>query len=126
MPSFLLRLNLLLVAAGGPAAGWALHLVGGALNYAYLDAQGPAATPFRYQITARIYFNREPGSSNPDGSPTLTFRIYNKTTQGLLQVNVARNSFTEITPPLLPGCSLQAPQMTSYSSRAVWWVSAAS
>ena len=126
MPA-LLRLNLLLWLLVAPAAGWASHLVGGALNYAYLDAQGPTATPFRYHITARIYFNKEPGSSNPDGSPTLTFRIYNKTTQGLLlQVNVARNSFTEITPPLLPGCSLQAPRVTSYSSRAVWWVSAAS
>ncbi|GAA3951833.1 hypothetical protein GCM10022406_37050 [Hymenobacter algoricola] len=106
---------LLLVGLGwGRRTAEATHLVGGELNYTYLDAKGSATAPFRYQITARIYFNKEPDSSNPNGSLNITLSIYSKAASrvGLLQLSVPRRNFTEITPPLLPGCVSQAPRVT--------------
>ncbi|RYU79316.1 gliding motility-associated C-terminal domain-containing protein [Hymenobacter persicinus] len=116
MPIPLLRTCfLLLIWLGlGLGSAGASHLVGGELNYVYLDANGPAGKPYRYQITARIYFNKEPGSSNPNGSISVPIEVFSKGPggQSLEQLIVPRRSFSEITPPLLPGCSLQAPRVT--------------
>jgi gliding motility-associated-like protein len=115
MPAVYLRSAfLLLLWLGAGLRARASHLVGGELNYTYLDANGPTAAPFRYQITARIYFNKEPDSSNPNGSASINLAIYGKgaSSASLLQVMVPRRSYSEITPPALPGCSAQAPRVT--------------
>lgn len=92
MPKPLLRrllagLFLLLLCVGSAAAS---HLLGGGLTYRYLDANGPAATPFRYQLTALVYINSEcaPGtipSNLPDGRGNLFVTIYDKRTGNRLR-----------------------------------------
>lgn len=106
---FLLLLGLL---TERPAA--ATHLVGGELTYRYLDAQGSAATPYRYTISARVYFNKEIGSLLPYGNPSITIQVYsNAVGQALVQnLTIPRKSVAEITPPTVPGCPLQVPRVT--------------
>ncbi|WP_324670609.1 gliding motility-associated C-terminal domain-containing protein [Hymenobacter sp. GOD-10R] len=92
----------------------ASHLVGGELTYKFLDAAGPVSQPFRYRVTARIYFNKEDGSAAPNGTPSIPIRLYSKAPgKGLLlSVNVLRDSFVEITPATPPGCAALAPRVT--------------
>lgn len=92
----------------------ASHLVGGELTYRFLDATGPVNQPFRYQVTARIYCSKEMGSSSPDGPASIPLALYSKAPgRGLLlAVNVLRDSFAEVTPSALPGCTLQGPRVT--------------
>lgn len=89
-----------------PAA--ATHLLGGEMNYKYLDANGPANAPFRYQITVLVYLNKEPGSVAPDGRPSVDITFYNKSQGGarISTVTVPRTSFVEITPPSPGTCTL--------------------
>lgn len=105
---------LLLWVLIGPAPAWATHLVGGELTYKFLDAAGPASQPWRYQVTARIYCSKEPGSSSPDGPLFIPLKLYSKTSGKalLVAVNVLRDSFAEITPPTPPGCLALAPRVT--------------
>jgi hypothetical protein len=95
-----------------PAA--ATHLVGGELTYKFLDAGGGAANPYRYEITALVYFNKEQGSTAPDGNPTLPLVINSKGANAtrLLTLNMPRRSFSEITPAGLPGCTQAVPRVT--------------
>jgi gliding motility-associated-like protein len=92
----------------------ATHLVGGELTYRFVDAKGPATAPFRYEIRALVYFNKEQGSTAPDGSPNIPIIIYSKAAGGarLLTLNVLRSSFSEITPTNQPGCSQTVPRVT--------------
>ncbi|QNH61684.1 gliding motility-associated C-terminal domain-containing protein [Hymenobacter sediminicola] len=116
MPATLLRICLLtlLWLVAGLRTTTATHLVGGELSYVYLDARGTTANPYRYQITARVYFNKEVGSAAPNGSATLPITVFSKEAnpRQLVQVNVGRRSFSEITPALLPGCTERAPRVT--------------
>ncbi len=47
-------LSLLLVAGISPKAG-ATHIMGGEITYRYLNDTGPAATPFTYRVTVKVY-----------------------------------------------------------------------
>ena len=103
-----------LMAAMLPAA--ASHLVGGELTYKYLDATGPAGTPFRYQLTALVYFSKEPGSSAPDGTGVVPIIVYDKaqpSSAPLLNINVERGLYRElITPFGTRDCPVQVPVVT--------------
>ncbi|GAA4495880.1 hypothetical protein GCM10023172_08340 [Hymenobacter ginsengisoli] len=44
-----------MLLAGGPAQ--ATHLLGGEMTYRYIDSNGPAAAPYRYEITVTVYNN---------------------------------------------------------------------
>jgi gliding motility-associated-like protein len=105
---------LLLWLLGGLLPVAATHLVGGELTYQYLDADGGTATPFRYRITARVYFNKEADSRFPDGAPDITISIFSQATGGtrLLQRTVLRSNYTEITPAAVPGCPVLVPRVT--------------
>ncbi|RSK29762.1 T9SS type B sorting domain-containing protein [Hymenobacter metallilatus] len=110
-----LLLLIILLAGARPAA--ATHLLGGEMNYKYLDANGPSSAPFRYQVTVLVYLNKEAGSAAPDGRPTVDIVFYNKSQGGtrILNVTVPRTSFAEITPPSPGGCTLpnsQPPRVT--------------
>ena len=92
----------------------ATHLVGGELTYQYLDAAGSTATPFRYRITARVYFNKELDSRFPDGVTDITLGVFSQAAgrSRLFQQVVPRSSFAEITPAATPNCPLLAPRVT--------------
>ncbi|MCB2408952.1 gliding motility-associated C-terminal domain-containing protein [Hymenobacter lucidus] len=85
MRTTLLRSLLLLLFLVGlrAAPATASHLVGGEMNYKYLDANGSAGTPFRYRITVLLYINWECTNTNdvsnvPDGRCNIFVNIYNK------------------------------------------------
>ncbi len=79
----LARLVWLARSVGSPSPGslvlearpaQATHLLGGEMSYRYLDANGPAGNPFRYEITVTIYSNGLYTIGNPNGiAPYLTW-----------------------------------------------------
>ncbi|UOQ52380.1 T9SS type B sorting domain-containing protein [Hymenobacter cellulosivorans] len=93
--SFLLLLFLVGLAAAPAAAS---HLVGGEMNYKYLDANGSAATPFRYRITVLLYINWECTNSTdlsnvPDGRCNIFVNIYNKQNSSRINSGQAAQGF---------------------------------
>jgi len=72
----------LLGLAAGPAR--ATHLLGGEMTYRYLDANGPAAAPVRYELTVTIYNNSNPGAAAPNTAAVVG--IYNPTTGAKIQL----------------------------------------
>ncbi len=109
-------LFLWLLLALAPAAH-ATHLLGGEMTYKYLDANGPAAAPLRYELTVVVYNNCNAGAANP--ATSITIGIYYTTgvqltltptnypgniTRGLMLVpNPTSSPCTTI--PVPPGCS---------------------
>ena len=87
--------------------------MGGELTYRYLDANGLAQAPFRYEVTARVYFNGESDSTFPTGAPTINLAVLSKGPGGgfLLRTSVPMTELLEITPPELPGCVLRVPRV---------------
>ena len=109
MRAFLLRtacLLAVLLGLGRPAAR-ASHLLGGELTYQYLDAAGPAATPFRYRLSLVIYYNADPFSSTlPEGRSAVLVGLYDQTTFLLLrQVAMRRVQNAEIKPASGGACA---------------------
>ncbi|TDN37129.1 gliding motility-associated C-terminal domain-containing protein [Hymenobacter sp. UV11] len=86
----------LLVLAAGPAR--ATHLLGGEMTYRYLDANGPAAAPVRYEITVTIYNNSNAGAAQPNTNAVVG--IYNPSTGAKIQLvqgtNVLAGSGTSV------------------------------
>jgi len=81
-------LVLLLVLLAGTRPALASHLLGGEMTYKYLDANGLAATPYRYEVTLTIYTNCNSTVQAP--SPA-TINIYNQTTGARISaLSVAR------------------------------------
>ncbi|AYA35968.1 hypothetical protein D3Y59_02200 [Hymenobacter oligotrophus] len=98
------------------------HLLGGEMQYKFLDANGPQAAPFRYQITVVVYVNSDsPATPNGLGRPDVDVSIYNKSplsnariplttvnspfaTGGLLRI--PRTSTVRINPSLPGGCTI--------------------
>ncbi|WP_046244735.1 gliding motility-associated C-terminal domain-containing protein [Hymenobacter terrenus] len=110
----------------------ASHLLGGEMSYRYLDANGPAASPFRYEITVTLYSNGL-WFSNPAGyapPPTLAqVDFYNRTTGTKVQTVVIQrtspngNSNFNLPPPIAPavpvGCTVQGPSQPFYLCKYV-------
>ncbi|KAA9332033.1 gliding motility-associated C-terminal domain-containing protein [Hymenobacter busanensis] len=121
MRTFLLCCTLLMgwLLAARPAA--ATHLVGGEMSYKYLDDQGGSSTPFRYQFLATVYYNKEVGSAAPDGRPSITVNIYNRSQPALLvrRVVIVRTQFQEITAALPAGCAISVPRVTMATYNAI-------
>jgi gliding motility-associated-like protein len=107
----------LLLGAAGPAA--ASHLLGGEMTYRYLDANGPAAAPLRYELTVTVYNNcGSAGVAPPRGAANVS--IYdqatgNRMTLTRLNSASAQGSFLSIpstsvsdciSPPIPPGCTI--------------------
>ncbi|GAA3983341.1 hypothetical protein GCM10022407_30630 [Hymenobacter antarcticus] len=89
------------------------------MNYQYLDANGPAGTPFRYQITVTVYINALPGTP---GQPVLNQNIfvYNRTTGLRTNVNLTGTISPVISGPKIPaGCSIVPPNQPFIINRLV-------
>ena len=123
-------LLVLLVLGARPAQ--ATHLLGGEMSYRYLDATGPAATPFRYEITLTVYSNGLYTNANPNGiaaPPTSApIDIYNRTTG----VRIAGFTFNRtsptptnanlpppVSPPVPLGCAVSGPSQPFYLCKYV-------
>jgi len=114
----------LLLLAAVPAR--ATHLLGGEMTYRYLDANGPAGQPFRYEITTSVYFNGlyTPGNPNNIAPPnnTINLSLYNRDTGGFIR-NVSASLAGGIGTPVLPkavaGCAVQGPNQPYYLLRYV-------
>ena len=106
----LVLLALLALAAGSARAS---HLLGGEMTYRYLDANGPAGAPFRYEITVTSYYNPNGQVGLNDLSVSnVTINIFNRTTGALLNsLNVPRQTpVGAVVQPKLPsGCTVQGP-----------------
>jgi hypothetical protein len=118
LPETVCRRGVLLLTAWlllGLGAASASHLVGGELTYRFLDGNGSSDLPYRYEITAQIYFNKESNSYAPDGTASINISIYAKVLPRISlvrEIEIPRTSFEEITPPTPPGCSQLAPRVT--------------
>ena len=123
-------LLVLLVLGTRPAQ--ASHLLGGEMSYRYLDATGPAATPFRYEITLTVYSNGLYTNANPNGiaAPPINapIDIYNRTTGARIAgYTFNRTSPTAtnanlpppISPPVPLGCAVSGPSQPFYLCKYV-------
>lgn len=103
-----LGLLLLLWLLAGRLPALAVHLLGGEITYKYLDANGPADTPWRYEITMRTYYNP---ITDPTEQP-LVLLIYSRYTRygnPIQSLGVRRVSSTTLALPILPGCGAPPP-----------------
>ncbi len=114
-----LLLLVLLISAGYQAR--ATHLLGGEMSYRYLDANGPAATPFRYEITANVYYNGLYTTANPNGVAAppdkIQFDLYNKSSTTRILVVLAPRVAAlgnPVYPPTPQGCAVQGPSQPFY------------
>ena len=126
-----LLLLVLLLTTGHLAQ--ATHLLGGEMSYRYLDDNGPAGTPFRYEITVNIYSNGLFYNNTNSGVtlPPLTapVSIYNRTTGArILSLRFPRispvapdnqNFPPPISPPTPQGCAVQGPSQPFYLCKYV-------
>ncbi|RYY12905.1 MAG: hypothetical protein EOO36_16725, partial [Cytophagaceae bacterium] len=89
-PLFLSLLALLL----GAHAAQATHLLGGEMTYRYLDANGPAAAPFRYELTVAIYNNCNAGAAAPNTNAIIGF--YDQATGAKLALTATNYATTTV------------------------------
>ncbi|MFC6225337.1 gliding motility-associated C-terminal domain-containing protein [Hymenobacter artigasi] len=138
MPTTLLRrflgpILLLALLVLGVRPAQASHLLGGEMSYRYLDATGPATSPFRYEITLTIYSNGLYTNANPNNgiaAPPVSapIEIYNRTTG----VRIANYTFSRtsptatnanlpppIAPPVPQGCAVSGPSQPFYLCKYV-------
>lgn len=81
----------------------ASHVLGGEITYRYLDNNGPSGNPFRYEITIRIYNNRD--GQVPDGIETgFGYAIYNASDGSIVEYRTPANNITYLNPDIPPGC----------------------
>ncbi|GAA4493948.1 hypothetical protein GCM10023172_03220 [Hymenobacter ginsengisoli] len=82
---FLLPYLVLLLLLGAARPALATHLLGGELSYKYLNANGPAAAPYRYELTASVYV----ACNSPVTTSFLDIDFYNKATGARLAMGTA-------------------------------------
>ena len=87
LPTVLL---LLLALLGRPAL--ASHLLAGELTYRYIDSNGPAAAPLRYEITVTVYNNCLASDSPVAPYTSATVGIYNQATGAKIVLTTANYS----------------------------------
>ncbi|GAA4369502.1 hypothetical protein GCM10023185_43180 [Hymenobacter saemangeumensis] len=107
-----LPLLLLVLAFFAARPAQASHFLGGELSYRYLDATGPAGTPFRYEITAVIYINAYAPDMPAPANPFLDLSLYNKSqgNQRFSAIQIPRVSLSaQIAPPTPGNCQLPSP-----------------
>ncbi|GAC1591587.1 MAG: hypothetical protein NVS3B25_11180 [Hymenobacter sp.] len=121
LPRRFLGLLVALTLGAGPA--WASHLLGGEMSYRYLDANGPAAAPFRYELTATFYINGLQGQGIASPLTNLPVSLYNRTTGARLlmttvnyptvtggDVNLLNPVNSRVISPSVPaGCAVVGP-----------------
>ena len=115
---------MLLVLGARPAQ--ATHLLGGEMSYRYLDANGPAATPFRYEVTVNLYSNGLYTTQNPNSIAAppnnVQIELYNRTSGARISSVTAPRSGplgNPVQPPTPAGCAVQGPSQPFYLCRYV-------
>ena len=102
-----LLLLILLMLGARPAQ--ATHFLGGEMTYRYVDANGPAGTPFRYEITATIYISTLPSAQGTAQLNTNIF-VFNRSTGVRTNVNLTGTISPVINGPRIPaGCNIVRP-----------------
>ncbi|KUG08475.1 hypothetical protein ASU33_09940 [Solirubrum puertoriconensis] len=92
----------------GKGTALASHLLGGEMQYKYLDANGPQAAPFRYELTVVVYVNSDsPATPGGLGRPDVDVSIYNKSQ------NNTRIPLTSVNSPLANGGLLRIPRSST-------------
>jgi gliding motility-associated-like protein len=114
-------LVLFLLGLGAAHPALATHLLGGEMTYRYLDANGPATAPLRYEITVAIYNNCGNGAIRPSASvgiynqDTGTRVILTSTNYAYTSTNSAQTGMMSIPqtslsacvqPAIPPGCTI--------------------
>ena len=107
-----LLLFVLLVLAARPAQ--ATHALGGEMSYRYLDANGPAGQPFRYEVTVTLYINALPQAA---GYPNVAqIDLFNRISSGAPGARITTIALPRIGPtpqPIQPnvpaGCAVTGP-----------------
>ena len=91
----------------------ATHLLGGEMTYRYLDAKGPAAAPFRYELTVTIYNNCNAGAAPPNTNAVIGF--YDQVTGAKLALTTTNYATTTV--PAFEGAVAQTGVMniTTYT-----------
>jgi gliding motility-associated-like protein len=114
-------LVLFLLALGAAHPALATHLLGGEMTYRYLDANGPAAAPLRYEITVSIYnncgnaairaaasvgiYNQDTGTRVVLTSTNYTFTTNTARQEGVM--NIPQTSLSAcVQPAIPPGCTI--------------------
>jgi gliding motility-associated-like protein len=114
-------LVLFLLGLGAAHPALATHLLGGEMTYRYLDANGPATAPLRYEIIVAIYNNCGNGAIRPSASvgiynqDTGTRVILTSTNYAFTSTNSAQTGMMSIPqtslsacvqPAIPPGCTI--------------------
>jgi len=110
----------LLVLGARPAQ--ATHLLGGEMNYRYLDADGPVGNPFRYEITVTLYSNGLYTPSTPNGIAAYPNNaqvdLYSRTTGLRITTVLAPRQGVANPQPTQPnvpaGCAVAGPNQPFY------------
>jgi len=112
---------LFLLGLGAAHPALATHLLGGEMTYRYLDANGPATAPLRYEITVAVYNNCGNGAIRPSASVgiyeqgtgsrvVLTSINYAYTSTNSAQtgmMSIPQTSLSEcVQPAIPPGCTI--------------------
>ncbi len=115
---------LLALLLSGARSAQATHLLGGEMSYRYLDANGPTATPFRYEVTVTVYSNGlYPSNGGITAPPTsATVGIYNRTTNANIGYYTAQRQGVlgnPVAPHVPVGCAVQGPSQPFYLCKYV-------
>ncbi|RZL04755.1 MAG: hypothetical protein EOO62_20570, partial [Hymenobacter sp.] len=122
-----LRPLLVLLALGAGHVAQAAHLLGGEMTYRYLDANGPASAPLRYELTVTLYNNC---GTSATLRTTASVGIYDQATNARLELTATNYLNTEtyagqrgilsipqttvsdcLSPPIPPGCTITGPSL---------------
>ncbi|MCC3153095.1 gliding motility-associated C-terminal domain-containing protein [Hymenobacter sp. BT770] len=117
---FLGSILLLMLLVLGARPAQASHLLGGEMNYRYLDANGPAGAPFRYEITVTLYSNglypTDPSVAQYPNN--VTIELYNQTNGArITAVSAPRQGVFNpqpIRPSVPQGCTVVGPNQPFY------------
>jgi gliding motility-associated-like protein len=116
----LVGLTLLLLLWGAARPAWATHLLGGEMTYRYLDANGPAGAPLRYELTVTVYNNcGSTGIAQPKAVARVA--VYSQATGSMVALTAVNSQYAQfdgtlsipstslsecISPPIPPGCTI--------------------
>lgn len=114
-------LVLFLLVLGAAHSAQATHLLGGEMTYRYLDANGPADAPLRYEITVAVYNNCGNAAIRPSASVgiynqgtgsrvilTSTNYAFTTTNSGQMgMMSIPQSSLSDcVSPTIPPGCNI--------------------
>ncbi|MDJ0364232.1 gliding motility-associated C-terminal domain-containing protein [Hymenobacter sp. H14-R3] len=123
-----LRVVLVLLVLGAAQSARAAHLLGGEMTYRYLDANGPAIAPLRYELTVTLYNNC--GNNVTTLRPSASIGIYDQATNARValtldnydntvtyagqdgMMSILQTSVSAcLSPAVPPGCTITGPSL---------------